>query len=278
MGRWRPSLMTCLCFLLPLLVPAVEGKAAFPTHYVLVHGAGHGAWSWYKVQSLLHRAGQNVTSLDLTSAGIDPADANKVLTFEDYNKPLINFLSTLPENEKVVLVGHSASGLCLTHAIHTFGTKKITTAVFVAAIMLRSGFMTADDRTIGLPDLSKAAHFLYGKGPNNSMILTSFSFLPEIVKQVLYNRSPEEDVVLASTLLKPVPVQPLLLAQFNSTGTDVDGVARVYVKTTMDMVLKQEMQNAMIKKWPPSKVVAIDSDHCPFFSAPRHLVDILLKV
>ncbi|XP_031486692.1 methylesterase 17-like [Nymphaea colorata] len=277
MGQLRPLY---LCLLVPLLVLVVEGKAASFRHYVLVHGAGHGAWSWYKVHNLLQRAGQNVTSFDLTSAGIDPADANAVLTFEDYNKPLTNFLSALPDNEKVVLVGHSASGLCLTHAIHTFGTKKISSAVFVAAIMLRSGFVTTEDVKIGFPDLSKAVHPVYGKGPNKTTILTSFSFLPEIILQVLYNRSPQEDVILASKLLKPVPAQPILLARFNSTSTStsVDAVARVYVKTLMDRVIKQEMQEAMIKKWPPSKVVAINSDHCPFFSAPRRLVNILLNL
>ncbi|KAF3779550.1 putative methylesterase 13 [Nymphaea thermarum] len=267
-----------LCLLVPMLALVVEGKAASFRHYVLVHGAGHGAWSWYKVHNLLQRAGQNVTSFDLTSAGIDPTDANTVLTIEYYNKPLIEFLSALPDNEKVVLVGHSAGGLCLTHAIHAFGTKKISSAVFVAAIMLRSGFMTADDVKIGFPDLSKAVRPVYGKGPNNTMILTSFSFLPEIIQQILYNRSPEEDVILASKLLKPVPAQPILSARFNSTSTSVDTVARVYVKTRMDRTLKQEMQEAMIKKWPPRKVVAINSDHSPFFSAPRRLVNILLNV
>lgn len=106
--------LTCLRLLVPALaMMAVAIEAAAPSavkahpaapvarHYVLVHGSGHGAWCWYKVHTLLRQAGNRVTVLDLTSAGISPIDPNTVLTFPYYNKPLINFLASLPSNEKV---------------------------------------------------------------------------------------------------------------------------------------------------------------------------------
>ncbi|PRQ47821.1 putative 3-oxolaurate decarboxylase [Rosa chinensis] len=39
-------------------------------HFVLVHGASHGAWCWYKLATLLTSAGHNVTTLDLPTSGI----------------------------------------------------------------------------------------------------------------------------------------------------------------------------------------------------------------
>jgi len=51
----------------------------------------------------------------------------------------------------------------------------------------------------------------------------------------------------------------------------------VYIKTTNDHMVKPEQQEAMIRRWPPSEVVAIDTDHSPFFSAPERLFELILR-
>ena len=49
-----------------------------------------------------------------------------------------------------MLVGHSAGGLSLSHAIHVFG-HKIAVAVYIAATMLSHGFCTDEDvQQVGL--------------------------------------------------------------------------------------------------------------------------------
>nr|GMD57703.1 methylesterase 17 [Ipomoea batatas] len=74
-------------------------------HFVLVHGIGGGAWCWYKLRCLLENSGGcKVTCLDLKASGVDPADANSVLSFDDYNKPLIDFLASLPHNQQASLI------------------------------------------------------------------------------------------------------------------------------------------------------------------------------
>ncbi|KAG0488730.1 hypothetical protein HPP92_007541 [Vanilla planifolia] len=110
-----------------------------PRHFVLVHGAGHGAWCWFKLRHLFEAAGHRVSCLDLAGSGIELSDPDSIHTFDDYNKPLSDFMSALPQGEKVVLVGHSAGGLSLSHCIQVFGAK-ITEAIFVAATMLPFGF------------------------------------------------------------------------------------------------------------------------------------------
>ncbi|KAD5961412.1 hypothetical protein E3N88_12885 [Mikania micrantha] len=113
-------------------------------HFVFIHGVGGGSWCWYKVKCLMVNSGYTVTCLDLRGAGIDPSDPNKILWFDDYNKPLIDFLTSLPDHEQVILVGHSAGGLSVTDAIHKF-SKKISLAVYIAATMLKNGFLTQQD-------------------------------------------------------------------------------------------------------------------------------------
>ncbi|OVA10518.1 hypothetical protein BVC80_8985g55 [Macleaya cordata] len=46
-------------------------------HLVLVHGACHGAWCWYKLATLLRTAGHRVTALDLGASGDRPKTSER---------------------------------------------------------------------------------------------------------------------------------------------------------------------------------------------------------
>lgn len=254
----------------------IETTPTGKQHFVLVHGVGHGAWCWYKVRSLMEPSGYKVTCIDLKGAGIEPSDPNTVLTLEDYDQPLANFLSTLPQDEKVILVGHSAGGLSLTDAIHRFASK-IHMAVYVAANMLEHGFSTDQDFKDGDPDLSSYGDIYekeYGFGTDQPP--TSVLMKEQFQRQIMYNMSPIEDAILASMLLRPGPVRALSGARFIG-GPDANRVPRVFMKTMHDRVIKQEQQDAMIKRWPPSKVFVLESDHSPFFSTPSTLFGFLVE-
>nr|ABA95647.1 hypothetical protein LOC_Os12g02510 [Oryza sativa Japonica Group] len=69
-------------------------------HFVLVHGEGHGSWCWFKLRWLLESSGYQVTCIDLAGAGVDPTDPNTVRSFEQYDKPLLDLISAIPEDEK----------------------------------------------------------------------------------------------------------------------------------------------------------------------------------
>ncbi|KAA8543641.1 hypothetical protein F0562_021613 [Nyssa sinensis] len=223
-------------------------------HFVLVHGYGGGAWSWYKIRCLLEASGYEVTCLDLKGAGIDNTNSTTIHTFDAYNQPLINFFArNLRDNEKVILVGHSAGGLSVTDASHKF-SNKIQVAIYVAATMLKHGFVTDQDIKDGVP------HNIAG-GSKSQL-----------------HMSPQEDVVLASMLSRPVPLEALKQARFRGDGAD--RVRRVYIKTKYDHTLKPEQQDAMIKKWPPapSDVFVLNTDHNPLVSDPFVLSGLLVKV
>jgi hypothetical protein len=87
-----------------------------------------------------------------------------------------------------------------------------------------------------------------------------------------------QDCALASILLRPWPVV-LSTARFGSIsgGSTIDKVRRVYITTANDCMVKPEQQEAMIRRWPPSEVLAMDTDHSPFFSAPEQLFQLILK-
>lgn len=86
-----------------------------------------------------------------------------------------------------------------------------------------------------------------------------------------------QDSTLAAMLLKPGPLLALQSARFSQENENVESVPRVYLKTLNDNVVKPEQQDAMIKRWPPSDVYVLESDHSPFFSAPFLLFGLLIK-
>ncbi|KAH9767610.1 methylesterase 17 [Citrus sinensis] len=248
-------------------------------HFVLVHGISGGAWCWYKVRCLMENSGYKVSCINLKGSGTDPSDANSIHSFDDYNKPLMDFMSSLTDNEKVILVGHSAGGLSITQASHKFGNK-IRLAVYLAATMLKLGFCTDEDVKDGIPDLSAFGNDVYqlGFGLGADQPPTSAIVKQELQRKIIYQMSPQEDSTLAAMLVRPGPILALRSARFTGVNhEEVDRVPRVYIKTMHDRVVKPEQQDAMIKRWPPSDVYALDSDHSPFFSAPFLLAGFLIK-
>ncbi|XP_022764431.1 methylesterase 17-like [Durio zibethinus] len=251
---------------------------AMKPHFVLVHGISGGAWCWYKIRCLMENSGHKVSCIDLKGAGIDQSDVNSVLSFNDYNKPLMDFMSALPDTEKVILVGHSAGGLSVTQATHKFANK-IRLAVYVAATMLKLGFLTDQDVKDGVPDLSQFGDVYelgFGLGPEQPP--TSAIVKKEFQRKIIYQMSPQEDSTLATMLLRPGPMLALQSAQFTEEPEFADNVPRIYIKTRHDNVVKPDQQDAMIKRWPPSQVHVLDSDHSPFFSAPFLLFGLLVQV
>ena len=103
-------------------------------HFVLVHGACHGAWSWYKLKPPLEEAGHRVTAVDLAASGINMKAIQDVHSMLDYSQPLLDVVASLAPGEKVVLVGHSLGGLSLATAMEKF-PDKIALAVFLTAFM-----------------------------------------------------------------------------------------------------------------------------------------------
>ncbi|KAG8474670.1 hypothetical protein CXB51_031184 [Gossypium anomalum] len=103
-------------------------------HFVLVHGACHGAWCWYKVITQLESMGHKVTAMDLAGAGIHPKQVQEVQSFPDYFEPLMNFMASVQPEEKVILVGHSLGVYSISAAMERF-PEKVAVAVFATAFM-----------------------------------------------------------------------------------------------------------------------------------------------
>ncbi|TYI81237.1 hypothetical protein E1A91_D05G140700v1 [Gossypium mustelinum] len=158
---------------------------------VLLHGEGFGAWCWYKTIAQLEEVGLQPTALDLTGSGIDLTDTNTVTTLAEYSKPLIKYLENLPVDEKVILVGHSSGGACLSYALEHF-PEKISKAIFLCATMVSNGQRPFD---VFAEELGSAERFMkesqfliYGNGKDKPP--TGFMFEKQLMKGLYFNQSP----------------------------------------------------------------------------------------
>ncbi|GAB7103205.1 alpha/beta fold hydrolase [Streptomyces phaeofaciens JCM 4814] len=78
------------------------------TTFVLVPGAWHGPWAWDRLVPLLHAFGARTLTPDLATAG----DRG----LHDDARTVVAALDTVPEEEELVLVGHSYAGLVVREA------------------------------------------------------------------------------------------------------------------------------------------------------------------
>lgn len=248
---------------------------------MLVHGACHGAWSWYKVITLLKSAGHKVTALDLAACGIHPKQAHELRSIKDYLEPLMEFLAALPAEERVILVGHSMGGACISVAMERF-PNKISVAVFAAARMPGPDldFVTLSEEFNRRLDSIMDTQFTFDQGPNNPP--TSFLFGPKCMASKLYQLSPPEDLTLAMSLLRPFRLYndaELLLKETKVTKEKYGSVRRVYIVCDQDNIMNEDFQRWMIENNPTDEVKVITgSDHMVMFSKPNELFSCLQEI
>ncbi|CAN1341910.1 Methylesterase 1 [Linum perenne] len=211
-------------------------------HFVLVHGACHGAWCWFKLKPLLETAGHRVTVFDLAASGIDTKSIHQVPTLRQYTQPLLDFLSAIDEKseDSVILVGHSLGGLNLALAMECF-PNKISAAVFLSAFM---------------PDTAHSPSF------------------------VLEQLCTKEDLELAKTLVRPSSLFLNDLSRADKfTEAGYGSVRRVYVNCDKDKAINVEFQKWMIKNYDVDQVMEIkDADHMSMLSQPIKVCDCLSKI
>ncbi|XP_055806164.1 salicylic acid-binding protein 2-like [Solanum dulcamara] len=250
-------------------------------HFVLVHGAGHGGWCWYKLKPLLEDAGHKVTSFDLAASGIDLRKIEQLHTLHDYTLPLMELMESLPQEEKVILVGHSLGGMNLGLAMGKY-PQKIYAAVFLAAFMPDSFHMSSyvldkyNERTPAENWLD--TQFLPCGSPEEP--LTSMTFGPKFLAYKLYQLCSPEDLALASSLVRASSLflEDLSKAKY-FTDEGYGSVKRVYIVCTEDKAISQEFQLWQIDNIGVTEAKEIKgADHMAMLSMPKQLCATLLEI
>ncbi|XP_020577028.1 putative methylesterase 14, chloroplastic isoform X1 [Phalaenopsis equestris] len=259
----------------PIFVEKIETKKV-----ILVHGEGLGAWCWYKIVPMMEEAGMVPVALDLAGSGTNNSiDFSRITSLEDYSKPLMNYLGSLADNEKVILVGHSCGGATISLAMEKY-PNKISKAIFLCATMVNNGQRPFDPfaQELGPAELflKESQNLLYGNGkekPPTALLLEK-----DQIKCLYFNHCSPKDVALASMSMRAVPLVPMM-EKMKLTAENYGNVRRFFIHTSDDNILRLQIQEEMVQKNPPHGVYKIKgSDHSPFFSKPRSLNKILLEI
>ncbi|MBA0715756.1 hypothetical protein Golax_014642 [Gossypium laxum] len=233
-------------------------------HFVLIHGSCHGAWCWYKVVNLLKTAGHQVTALDLGASGVDPKRLEEVTSFSDYLQPLMDFFASLPDEQdrKVILVGHSYAGLCISLAMERF-PKKISVAVFIAAYMPHHssppGTLIQEYFKRTKVEFLMDCEFTFGKGLDKPPTF--------------------QDLELGKMLVRPSGLFVEDLVSGNLLTEEKFGsVDRVFIKLEGDKVMMEEFQQLMIQNSPKDVKVISEAGHMVMLSKPHELYRLLQDI
>lgn len=234
--------------------------------YVLVHGAWHGNWTYYKLQYELEKAGHTVISVNLPGHGLDTTNPGSV-TLMDYQNAVVSVLDTI--SEPVVLVGHSMGGIAISMAAEA-RPNKIDKLVYLAAFMPRNGESMLD---LALQDTLSMI------GP--SLIFNFNDMTVDLVREnisaIFYDVSTAEYVLLSEMLLNPNPLLPII-TPLTLSESNYGTVRRFYITTMYDKAITPDFQEIMYTNLPCEKVYKLNTEHSPFFSAPNNLKNILDKI
>lgn len=234
--------------------------------FLLVHGAWHGAWCWYKVIPLLEQHGHTVIAPDLPSHGRDRTDPSRV-TLSSYTDCIAAILDA--RSEPVILVGHSMGGIVITQTAE-YRPEKIKTLAYVTGFLLKNGqtlldIAQADATAQVLPNLEFSPDQKLG------------SVRPTALRNVFYNDCSEEDFALARAALVPQPLAPFA-TPMATTPERFGRVARVYLECLRDNAISPSAQKTMYAASPCNRIIPLDRSHSPFLSAPVELATHLLSL
>lgn len=233
--------------------------------FILIHGAWHGGWCWERLAPLLEAGGHHVLAPDLPGMGADrrKLGADPLAEWADFTAELVS-----KAEAPVLLVGHSRGGLVISEAAERV-PERIARLVYLTAFLLKPGE--------SLSDVS-GRHPEVGPGPaiRPADDPAYLALDLELATPIFYGLTPEADARAAAGRLTPEPVaaltRPLLI-----TAERFGRVPRAYIEAVHDRAISLEMQREMQADLPCDPVIALQSDHSPFYSAVPELAQALLE-
>ncbi len=240
--------------------------------YILVHGAWHGAWCWYKVVPLLEAKGRKVIAIDLPGHGKDTTDPTNI-TLEDYVKKVVAVASE--QTGQVILVGHSSGGIVISQAADELGTDKVATLVYLDAFIPKDGesvFSLVEMVQKQLPAASNTLTIMECITPSDDGKTSVFK--PEFAQQFFYADCSAEDIKFAKTNLSRQAFAPLATPA-KVTDSIYGVIPKYYILCTKSKDLDKTFLSTHV---PCKKVYTLPSSHSPFFSMPEKLAEILNEV
>ncbi|MDP6549391.1 MAG: alpha/beta hydrolase [Dehalococcoidia bacterium] len=249
------------------------------TDYLLVHGAGQGAWSWSRVWGYLtapvghpprlyaSRPAGRVYPLDLPGHGADAHGDTAEVRLEECVHAIVRAVER-EELEDVVLVGHGFAGGLLLQAAAAL-PKPPKRLVLVGAIVP----VNQRNMLSALPQRVRAGFRLLAALSKLSRQNLKFPRL--VIGRFLCNGMDPMEIILSLGFFGPLPVRVMKTKLDLGDGPPPCPVT--YVVLNQDKVVPPERQERMAQRLPGVEIVPVDSCHQVTLYRPRELAEILRR-
>ncbi len=239
--------------------------------FILIHGAWHGGWCWWKVAPLLRQAGHTALTPSLTGLG-DRAHLARLMPPASLNLDLhVHDISAILESndlQDAILVAHAYAGMVIA-GVAELCPERIAALVHVNAVVPSDGEAMIDQL-----QAVRGPEFVAGI---QQRISDGTPFLPppttaaEIAQRWAITDPADQSFVLPR--LSPQPTQTF--AQPVTTGNPKAAALRREFILTGESGFDTVAAQAAASNWPLHQ---IPTGHDPMITEPRQLADILLSI
>ena len=239
--------------------------------FVLIHGAWHGGWCWWKTAPPLREAGHLVLAPSLTGLGdrehlarlMPPAVLNLDLHIQD----IVRLLES-HDIDNAILVGHAYAGMVIT-GVAELAAERIGTLVYVNGVAPNDGEAMVDqlEAVRGPEFVARIRGYIADGQP----FMPAPSTADEIAER--WSVTDPDDQAFVLPRLSPQPT--LSFAQpVRTAGSAASGVRREFILCS-ESGFEPVAKRAAAAGW---GVHHIDTGHDPMITTPGELVRILLAI
>lgn len=229
--------------------------------YLLIHGAWHTHWCWQYITPVLKELGHEVFDPDLPGHGANKMDFTDI-TLATYVETITQLIISI--DKPVVLLGHSMAGVIISQIAENI-PRAIKQLIYINGfIPENNSSLLQEAQQSDSPGISKQ---LAMNPKKNEIILKKTA----ATKKLLFNCCNHQDAELGMSLLQNEPLQPFS-DTIKISPENFGRVKKLYIACLQDHVLPIKDQKRMAER-ARCKIIYIDTDHSPFFSAIDTLIN-----
>ena len=249
------------------------------TDYLLVHGAGQGAWSWGPVWGhltapedhppTLHkpRRANRVHPLDLPGHGADAGGDTAAVRLEECVQAITRAVER-EDLKDLVLVGHGFAGSLVVQAASEM-------AVPPKRVVLVAGIVPAPQRPLISACSSRTRTAFRIVSMLSSMSRQDVRMPSYVINEYLCNGIDSMEVVQMMGFFGPMPTR-VMKSRLPMENIELPCPV-TYVVLTQDKVIASDLQARIAKRFNGVETVEIDACHQVMAQRPKELAEVLLR-
>jgi pimeloyl-ACP methyl ester carboxylesterase len=249
------------------------------TDYLLVHGAGQGAWSWGRVWGYLTapvehppslyktRRANRVYPLDLPGHGADAEGDTGDVRLEECVQAIPRVIERQGLKDVVVVAHGFAASIVLQASTQLQEPPK--------RIVLLAGMVPQQQRSMVSVLPSRARIGFKAMSAMSGLVGKGLKLPRGVIYNQLCNGMDPMEVVHSLGHFGPIPTKVMTTKVSLEQAEPPSPVT--YVVLSQDKVLPPDLQYRMARRVPGAEVVNLDACHQVMLSNPKELADLLLS-